>query len=132
MIFEQLLFSELSMNSNDLDNFEGDSKGDSIDKFNAEKELSMNLKLNSRMTVYKKKVRKALQKIQDGSFGECEDCGCEISDKRLFARPTATLCIQCKEHEERSENGSFNKNRYSVVHSTKSNFSKQKPSLILS
>ena len=39
----------------------------------------------------------------DGTYGCCEDCGDDISQKRLMARPTATLCITCKEEEERGE-----------------------------
>ena len=46
---------------------------------------------------------KALAKIEDGSFGTCEECGEEISVKRLEARPETTLCIRCKEDQERME-----------------------------
>ena len=49
------------------------------------------------------KIEKALEKIKDGSFGICEKCGEEISEKRLEARPVATLCIRCKEEEELRE-----------------------------
>ena len=51
----------------------------------------------------KEKVQKALSKIDDGSFGVCEECGASISPKRLDARPEATLCIRCKEDQERVE-----------------------------
>src|SRR6478736_2239687 len=44
-----------------------------------------------------------LSKIEDGSFGICEDCGEPISIKRLEARPETTLCIRCKEDQERKE-----------------------------
>ncbi|HEX9619882.1 MAG TPA: TraR/DksA C4-type zinc finger protein [Polyangiaceae bacterium] len=41
--------------------------------------------------------------MEDGSFGVCEDCGDPISIKRLEARPETTLCIRCKEEQERVE-----------------------------
>jgi hypothetical protein len=53
-----------------------------------------------------KKVKQALKRIDEGSFGVCQDCGCDIGEKRLLARPTADLCIQCKEDEEKSESQS--------------------------
>ncbi len=46
---------------------------------------------------------KALNKLEEGTFGECEECGSEIETKRLEARPVATLCIKCKEEQEFKE-----------------------------
>ena len=40
-------------------------------------------------------VRRALERIEDGSYGTCANCGDEISDKRLELRPEAALCIDC-------------------------------------
>ncbi len=50
-----------------------------------------------------RKIEHAFNKLQDGTFGICEECGEEISEKRLQARPVATLCIECKEKEETVE-----------------------------
>ena len=44
-----------------------------------------------------------LEKIDNGTFGTCDDCGEKISIKRLEARPETTLCIRCKEDQERVE-----------------------------
>jgi DnaK suppressor protein len=49
------------------------------------------------------KIQKALARLEEGSFGECEECGDKISAKRLEARPETTLCIRCKEEQERVE-----------------------------
>ena len=49
------------------------------------------------------KIDKALKKMDEGDFGVCEECGEEISVKRLEARPETTLCIRCKEDQERME-----------------------------
>jgi len=47
----------------------------------------------------------ALDKIREGTYGICEDCGGAISARRLKARPFAVLCIRCKERQERSDSG---------------------------
>lgn len=89
-------------------------EGDEVDIVSVEKENQMDFRLKARNAIYLKKVRKSLQKIEDGSFGECEECGSEISYNRLLARPTADLCIHCKEAEEKEENQMVHKNRTSV------------------
>lgn len=89
-------------------------EGDEVDIVSTEKENQMDFRLKARNAIYLKKVRKSLQKIEDGSFGECEDCGAEISHNRLLARPTADLCIHCKEVEEKEENQLVHKNRNSL------------------
>lgn len=90
-------------------------EGDEVDIVSVEKENQMDFRLKARNAVYLKKVRKSLQKIEDGTFGECEECGAEISYNRLMARPTADLCIHCKEVQEKEENQLVHKNRDSVV-----------------
>lgn len=91
-------------------------EGDEIDVVSTEKENQMDFRLKARNAVYLKKVRKSLHKLEDGTFGECEDCGAEISLNRLMARPTADLCIHCKEAAEKEENQLVHRNRDSVVH----------------
>jgi DnaK suppressor protein len=90
-------------------------EGDEVDIVSTEKDNQMDFRLKARTAVFLKKVRKSLQKIDDGSFGECEDCGAEISLNRLLARPTADLCIHCKEIQEKEENQLVHRNRTSVV-----------------
>lgn len=46
-------------------------------------------------------LNKALCKIEEGTFGDCEECGEEITESRLQALPTCRLCINCAENEER-------------------------------
>jgi len=88
-------------------------EGDEVDVVSNEKENQMDFRLKARNAVYLQKVRKSLQKIEDGTFGECEDCGCDISHSRLLARPTADLCIHCKEMEEKEENQLIHRGRNS-------------------
>jgi DnaK suppressor protein len=88
-------------NKRGADSFE--YKGDDVDLYNEEKEMNLSLKLQKRNLFYIKKVREALVRIEDGQFGTCEECAAQISDHRLLARPTAHLCINCKEEQEASE-----------------------------
>ena len=88
-----------------------DTKGDDVDIVNAQKEQSLNMRLDQRNLLFLKKVEEAKQKILEGSYGECEDCSSDISQKRLLARPTASLCIDCQEEKERSDFKNINKRR---------------------
>lgn len=77
--------------------------GDEIDEATNNRDRDLLLKLKGRQTFFLKKVDSALTRIKEGTFGECADCGDDISLERLYARPTATLCISCKEEQERGE-----------------------------
>ena len=87
-----------------------EGQGDEVDLLNSQKEELLNMRLNGRNMLFLKKVEKAKQRILNGTFGVCEDCGQDISQKRLIARPTATMCISCQEEKEREEKTIF-KNR---------------------
>jgi DnaK suppressor protein len=81
----------------------GDDRFDEIDQATTDVEQSMRMRLRNRESLYIKKVEEALRRIEEGSFGECEECGEDIELRRLEARPTATLCVSCKEEQERRE-----------------------------
>ena len=85
--------------------FQTEELADEIDLASSEANQSMNLRLRDRERVLLKKIERTLQKIEDGEFGVCENCGEEISVKRLEARPVTDLCIRCKEEQERLEKG---------------------------
>ena len=65
------------------------------------------LRFRNREVFYSKKIDKALKKFDMEEFGLCTDCGEWIRFERLLARPTAEMCIQCKEESERDEFNSF-------------------------
>lgn len=65
------------------------------------------LRFRNREVFYAKKIDKALKKFDKDEFGLCTDCGEWIRFERLLARPTAEMCIQCKEESEKDESGSF-------------------------
>ena len=78
-------------------------EGDEIDRSFNDQMNSLNVKIQQRNLLFRKKIEDALARIEDGTFGICEECDGEISIGRLKARPTATMCIKCKENEEREE-----------------------------
>ncbi len=82
---------------------EPDELPDEVDKASSEAASSFSLRLRGREKTFLKKIDYALSKIEDGSFGICEECEESISVKRLEARPEATLCIDCKEAQEQRE-----------------------------
>jgi len=77
---------------------------DPTDRATYEADRNFELRIRDREHKLLKKVRKALDRIEDGTFGICEKCGEEISLQRLKARPVTTLCIKCKTEQESIEN----------------------------
>ncbi len=77
--------------------------GDLVDQALGDRDQHLALKLNGRQSFFLKKVATALDKIEKGTFGHCDECDGDISTGRLLARPTATLCITCKEEQENGE-----------------------------
>ena len=65
--------------------------------------MSLELRNRDRERKLIKKIDETLQHIDAGEYGYCESCGVEIGLKRLEARPTATLCIDCKTLDELRE-----------------------------
>lgn len=76
---------------------------DPTDRASLEAERNFMLRIRDRESKLIKKVKKALQRIEDKTFGTCEQCGEDISVKRLKARPVTTQCIDCKTKEEALE-----------------------------
>jgi len=76
---------------------------DSGDIATVELNQSFTIRLREREEKLLKKIDSALGRIDDGSFGTCEECGEEIEVKRLIARPVTTLCIDCKSRQEAEE-----------------------------
>jgi DnaK suppressor protein len=92
-------------------NLSQDDRYDEVDQASAELDQGMRMRFRNRERFLIKKIDEALARIEDGTFGECESCGCEIGINRLLARPTATLCVECKEEQERIENSSVDGRR---------------------
>jgi DnaK suppressor protein len=88
---------------------QGDRNGDfpdPTDRASLESDRNFLLRIKDRERKLVMKVKEALDRIDNGTFGICESCGKPISEKRLMVRPVTTLCIECKtelENQERKE-----------------------------
>lgn len=92
---KETLEEDMALDTNDLP--------DEMDLASSEYLQSFTFRLRGREKSFLDKINKALERIDNNSFGVCEECGDEISVKRLEARPETTLCIRCKEDQERAE-----------------------------
>jgi DnaK suppressor protein len=80
-----------------------DDLPDEMDLASSEGMQSFTFRLRGREKAFLEKIDRALRKIDDNTFGICEECGEKIATKRLEARPETTLCIRCKENQEKVE-----------------------------
>lgn len=76
---------------------------DPADRATQEEEFSLELRTRDRERKLIKKINESLGLIENGDYGYCNECGEEIGLKRLEARPTATMCVDCKELDEVKE-----------------------------
>jgi len=73
------------------------------DQATAETDRNFMLRLRGREQRLLKKIDEAIERIDSGTFGICDDCGNQIDVKRLEARPVTTMCIECKTLQEEEE-----------------------------
>ncbi len=76
---------------------------DPNDRASQESDIALELRNRDRERKLIKKIDESIALIESGEYGYCDSCGIEIGLKRLEARPTATMCIDCKELDERRE-----------------------------
>lgn len=76
---------------------------DILDIASADTDQNMLLRIRERESRLISKIKKALLRLKDGTYGICETCGEEIPVNRLKARPVTTQCIQCKMQQEALE-----------------------------
>lgn len=76
---------------------------DPADRATQEEEFSLELRTRDRERKLIKKIDKTLIRVEDDDYGFCDQCGVEIGIRRLEARPTADLCIDCKTLDEIKE-----------------------------
>ncbi|HKD66053.1 MAG TPA: RNA polymerase-binding protein DksA [Candidatus Binataceae bacterium] len=89
-----------SMNGNERINY-----ADPADRAALESDRNFLLRLRDRDRKLLSKIDEALARLEDGSYGRCEECGGQIGIERLKARPVTTLCIDCKASQEEREKG---------------------------
>ena len=96
------LLRESSQTLNNLQN-ENEAKPDITDRASEEIDRSFELRTRDRERKLINKIDAALQRIEDGSYGYCDETGDPISIKRLEARPVATLSLEAQEMHEKAE-----------------------------
>ncbi|MFB3925902.1 MAG: RNA polymerase-binding protein DksA [Syntrophales bacterium] len=96
------LLNEASKTVSDMTD-EKENFPDPNDRASLESERNFELRIRDRERKLIRKMQEAIQRIDNGTFGICDRCGGQISEKRLIARPVTTLCIECKTKEERLE-----------------------------
>ncbi|MBI2182964.1 MAG: RNA polymerase-binding protein DksA [Deltaproteobacteria bacterium] len=97
----QELRSEAGKTVEDMD--EDENFPDPTDRASMESNRNSVLRIRERERKLIFKIQEALQRLDDGAYGICEQCGEEIGIERLKARPVTTLCIACKSDQENEE-----------------------------
>jgi len=82
---------------------DGENLPDPADRATLESDRNCELRIRDRERKLIGKIKEAIERIENGTFGICEECEEEISEKRLKARPVTTLCIECKKKQENEE-----------------------------
>lgn len=76
---------------------------DFTDQATFESDMDLNIHMKERENKLIFKIKEALERIENGTYGICEICGEKISETRLKARPVTTVCITCKQNQENQE-----------------------------
>ena len=76
---------------------------DPADRATLESDRNFTLRIRDRERKLIGKIKEALERIENKTYGICEECGEQISEARLKARPVTTLCIDCKKRQEMDE-----------------------------
>ncbi|MFZ1643024.1 MAG: RNA polymerase-binding protein DksA [Candidatus Contendobacter sp.] len=97
--WKQSLLNEVDRTVNHMQD-ESTTFPDPNDRATQEEEFSLELRTRDRERKLLKKISESIAQIESGDYGYCEACGVEIGLPRMLARPTATLCIDCKMLEE--------------------------------
>lgn len=95
-----LLSQKKSIISKSTRNLEIDTDGDEIDEIQANVLLELANQLEGRDLVRLQQIDEALRKIENNSYGICQDCDEEIPEKRLLMNPYFTTCVLCSEARE--------------------------------
>ena len=99
---EEILASAVATKEEGM-GFDPNDLPDEVDLASTEAGQALNLRLRDRERILLKKIDEALKKMEDDTYGVCEECGEDIGVERLLARPVTDLCVKCKEEQEKKE-----------------------------
>ncbi|MEW6335229.1 MAG: RNA polymerase-binding protein DksA [Thermodesulfobacteriota bacterium] len=97
------LLEEAGKTVSEMTNSIKENYPDPNDRASLESDRNFELRIRDRERKLILKMQEAIKRIDDGVFGNCDQCGGLISEKRLMARPVTTLCIDCKMKQEKME-----------------------------
>ncbi len=98
----EVLISEATKTMADMTD-EKETFPDPTDRASLESDRNFLLRIRDRERRLILKIREAINRIENGTYGICEECGEDISKQRLEVRPVTTLCIECKKSQEAEE-----------------------------
>jgi DnaK suppressor protein len=98
----EALLSDAAKTMNNMTD-EEENFPDPTDRASVESDRNFLLRIRDRERKLISKIQEAIDRIEKGTYGICEECGEEISEQRLVARPVTTLCIDCKTSQEEDE-----------------------------
>ena len=98
---EQILAELRAQAASSKDNSRKDV-GDEVDSSVDEQERELSLLLRDRDRDRLESIEEAIQRMQTGDYGYCEECGDSIPQKRLMAMPLARMCVNCQQDQERA------------------------------
>jgi DnaK suppressor protein len=107
LTWKKELIEEMNRTVDHLKDEAGNNYADPNDRATQEEEFSLELRTRDRERKLTKKIDESLNNLDSGDYGFCESCDVEIGIRRLEARPTASLCIECKELEEIRERSKY-------------------------
>ena len=96
------IYSDVEQTLTDMNTQSGNIP-DPNDRASVESDRSFELRLRGREQKLMEKINEALGRIEEGTYGVCDECGENITVKRLEARPVAKFCIDCKTMQEQQE-----------------------------
>jgi len=99
---KQKIMSDVEQTLDDMTSQNGNIP-DPNDRATVESDRNFELRIRGRERKLMNKIDQALDRIEGGTYGICDQCGEEIAMKRLEARPVATYCINCKTKQEQRE-----------------------------
>jgi DnaK suppressor protein len=99
--------AELLARLNEREGLEAESEADVFDEIQRASDRALVIETLDRTSALLRDVRKALERVADGGYGQCLNCEEEISPKRLAAVPWAKFCLRCQEEADRQEQESF-------------------------
>ncbi len=97
------ILSEAERTRGTMNSSAEDALPDPTDRASLESDRNLLLRMRDRERKLLSKIDEAFTRIDDGTYGRCEQCGGEIGIVRLKARPVTTLCIECKSEQENRE-----------------------------